>query len=70
MNEQGKFTYNGKHCIIGYENKKFNLSIFKDETYMTIENTINLFPVGKFSENQKLIAFHVANMHILPNYFK
>lgn len=70
MNEKGEFTYSGKSCGIVYDNKKFYIAVYKDDERLFTEKYEYLFPVPKFSKGQQLIAFHVANMHILPNLFK
>lgn len=67
MNEKGEFTYNGKFCGVVYDNKKFYIAVYKDDERLVTEKFEYLFPVPKFSKGQQLIAFHVANIHILPN---
>lgn len=71
MNEEGKFVYNvngvTEYCAITYFEKDFYLTIFENEQYTTWKKNIRLFPVRKYTENQRLIAFHVANLHVLPN---
>lgn len=70
MNEKGEFTYKGKPCGIVYDNKKFYIAIYKDNERLSTEKLKYLFPVPKFSKGQQLIAFHVVNLHVLPNLFE
>lgn len=71
MNNERRFTYKGKHCLIFYSAnaKRFYLNVFTNESYTELENAVSLFPVKRFSESSKEIAFHVANLHVLPKWF-
>lgn len=70
MNEKGEFTYNGQNCGIVYDNKKFFVATYKDNERLFTDKLEYLFPVPKFSKGQQLVAFHVANLHVLPNLIK
>lgn len=67
MNEKGEFTYKGKFCGIVYDNKKIYVAVYEDSERLLTEKLEYLFPVSKFSKGQQLVAFHVANLHVLPN---
>lgn len=69
MNEKGEFTYKGKPCGIVYDNKKFYIAVYEDHERLYKEKLEYLFPVSKFTNGQRLIAFHVANLHVLPSLF-
>lgn len=67
MNKKREFNYNGKPCAIVYNDKKFYIAVYKDEKRLITEKLEYLFPVPRFSKGQELIAYHVANLHVLPN---
>lgn len=68
MNEKGEFTYKGRPCSILYDDKKFYVAVYKDKDRLFTEVYEYLFPVSKFSKAQQLIAFDVANIHVLPRF--
>lgn len=67
MNEKGEFNYNEIPCGIVYLNRKFYIATYKDKERLLTDKLEYLFPVTTFSKGQELIAFHVANLHVLPN---
>lgn len=63
-----EFTYKNIECRIVYYSdlKSYTLlSVIDGKT----DKAITLFPASRKTDNQSLIAFHVANLHILPTWY-
>lgn len=67
MNENGEFSYNDRQCTIVFFEKSFYLKVFKYGTKNELDHLIRLFPSERYSSSKRDIAFHVANLLVLPN---
>ena len=68
MNTVRDFSYKGIDCSIIYNNETKNYMLY---SYIKgkADNAVTLFPSSRNTDNQTSIAFHVANLHILPTWY-